>query len=613
MSAGGWDLEEIRSRADLAEIVSAHVRLRKAGRRLVGLCPFHQEKTPSFTVDPEKGLWHCFGCKAGGDLFRFVEMVEKVSFPEAVELLARRLGLPPRDRASPAQQRERERVFSLHEQAARLFQSALRSDAGRSVRVYLQKRGIGQALAEEFELGYAPDAWDALMSAMQKKGYSPKELAAAGLAVQKEDRFYDRFRNRLMFPIKSATGRVIAFGGRALAEDQQPKYLNSPETAIFQKGRTLWAFDRARRAMGDAERAIVVEGYLDVIACHEAGMSETVATMGTALTSQHVELLRRQVGRLVLAFDSDSAGLAAALRGRELFQQAGLDVRVVSLPEGLDPDNVIRDRGSAAFRELVEQAPPMVEWELTRILSRAEGEGDRARADALREAVSALARVPAGADREYYLRWLAERYGPDSPDRRRPLETELREALATEIKRASGRSRRTSAQDSGRGPARQGLEKPPSGRLQASLLAALLQRGDLAQQHVGSLEVEDFSGEGHRAVFEALQKLVAKGEPVGPQAVLAELDPDSRPALAELALEYVPEERVEESVVVGVRRLVELRLRREERALLRRVADAASREEQEAVREQLAAIHEELTEIKKRWSKLTGQRIVGTE
>lgn len=622
MSAGGWDLEEIRRRADLAEIVSPHVRLRKAGKRLVGLCPFHREKTPSFTVDPEKGLWHCFGCKAGGDLFRFVEMIEKVSFAEAVELLARRLGLPPRERASPARQREKERMLSLHEEAAALFQTALRRKAGAAALAYLGKRGLAQESIEGFRLGYAPNSWDALLNAMGKKGFSGQELAAAGLAVPRDDRpgrrpsggFYDRFRNRLIFPIRDATGRVIAFGGRALAEDQQPKYLNSPETLIFQKGHLLWAFDRARRPMAEAGRAVVVEGYLDAIACHEAGLAETVATMGTALTAEHVELLRRQVSRLVLAFDSDSAGLAAALRGRTLFQSAfGQEVRVVSLPEGMDPDNVIRERGVQPFRELVEEAPPMIEWELTRILSKADGQGEQARLAAFREAISALARAPAGPDREYYLRWLAERYGPDSPDRRAPLEAELRQALAAEIKRSARPPRRIPAaapgqdrrppgeQGSARGPAR---EKPAAGRLQASLLAAFLERSDLVGRHLASLEPEDFASEGQRGVFEALQRLSAANKPISAEAVLAELAPEHRAALAELALEYLPEERIEESVAAGVGRLIEARLRREEGGLLRRLDEAGSGEERDAVQRQL-------TEIARRRSELAGRRIVG--
>ena len=604
MSGGGWDLEEIRRRADIVEIISPHVRLRKAGRRLVGLCPFHQERTPSFTVDPEAGLWHCFGCKAGGDLFRFVEMMEKVSFAEAVELLARRLGLPPRRPADAARQRARERLIALHEQAAVFFQSNLSGKGGGRARAYLRGRGISPQSVEEFGLGYAPDAWEALLNAMVKRGFSAEELARGGLVIPKEGGFYDRFRERVIFPIRDAVGRVVAFGGRTLADDQQPKYLNSPETPLFQKGHTLWAFDRARRAMGEAERAIVVEGYLDAIACHEVGLAETVATMGTALTAHHVDLLRRRVERLVLAFDSDSAGLAAALRGRELFQEAGLEVGVATMPEGSDPDSVIHDRGAAAFQELLAAAVPMVEWELSRILAQAEGKGERARMEALRAAVSALARLPAGADREYYVQWLAERSGSDSPHRRRPLEAELRQALALEIRRRGAGAGRTRESSPGPGSVReQSVEKAAGEWRYRSLLAAFLQHAELAPRYVGMVEAEDFPSREPRGIFEAIRRLVEREEPVSPETVLAEVEPELSGLLAELSVHYVPEKRTED-LEKSLDRLLEDRLQRRRRALLEQLEEATSEGEREAVRK-------ELTEIARRRSELAGKRIVG--
>ena len=609
MSGGGWDLEEIRQRADIVEIVSPHVRLRKAGRRLTGLCPFHQERTPSFTLDPESGLWHCFGCKAGGDLFRFVEMIEKVSFAEAVELLARRLGLPPRQPADGARQRQRERLLALHEEACKFFESQLRADSGKQARGYLRRRGVKRESVEDFGLGYAPESWDALLAHMGRRGFAGEELARAGLAVAREGGgFYDRFRERIIFPIRDAGGQVIAFGGRALSEDQQPKYLNSPETPLFQKGRTLWAFDRARRAMADAERAIVVEGYLDVVACHEAGLRETVATMGTALTSGHVELLRRRVEKLVLAFDSDSAGLAAALRARELFESAfGGGVRVASMPEGADPDAVIRESasGGQAFQDLVAAAVPMVEWELGRILRRAEGREERERLEVLGEAISALARVPAGVEREYYIRWLAEQWGVDSPDRRMAMEAAVRDELARRMTRGRGGARRT--QDSSRAGSsviEPGVGKPAASRVQGMLLAAFLQYGELASRYAPAVEAEDFGGEEERKIFEAIRGLVESRQPVVPQAVLQQLGSEAREALAGLALEEVPPERVEDSVASGVKRLLEARLRRREGVLLRMLEKAATQEEREAIRG-------ELSEVTSRRSELAGQRLVG--
>lgn len=598
MRGGGWDLDEIRRRADLVELISPHVRLRKAGRRLTGLCPFHQERTPSFSVDPETGLWYCFGCKAGGDVFRFVEMIEKVSFQDAVELLARRLGIQPRTPVAASQARAKERLLALHDRAARFFNATLKSRAGSAVRDYLKDRGVSEGSVETFLLGYAPDQWDALLNAMDKHGFSGKELGRAGLAIQRDDGgFYDRFRNRVIFPIRDATGRVIAFGGRALADDpsaslragQQPKYLNSPETALFQKGQTLWAFDLARRAMSDGGRAIVVEGYMDAIACHEAGFSETVATMGTALTARHVDLLRRRTDRLVLAFDSDSAGLAAALRSSELFRQAEVEVRVATLPEGMDPDNVIRTKGAVAFGELVETAAPMLEWELGRAL--ASGQGGRESMTALRDAVAILARVPPGVEREYYIGWLAKATASGGPARLRTTEAAIRDELARQVTRRDQRARRTEDAPLPR-EARPGagVGRLPGGRLAASVLAALLRHGELAGEFVPMLDRADFPTAEQQAVFDAIAGLVERSEPVSVEAVLAELDAEATALLAQLSLDEVGQEQVEFHLRGGIRRIVEARLERRQRLLTQRLREATSGHEQRAIRAELAEV-----------------------
>lgn len=611
MSRGGWDLEEIRRRADIVDIISPYVRLRKAGRRLVGLCPFHQERTPSFTVDPEKGFWHCFGCKAGGDLFRFVEMMEKVTFAEAVELLARRLGLPPKTPADGAQHRARERLLTLHNEAAQFFHSCLKAKPGTQALAYLRDRGVSPQAADDFLLGYAPDTWEALLDFLEKRGFSGKELARAGLVVVRQDGgFYDRFRNRLIFPICDATGRVIAFGGRALADDQQPKYLNSPETMLFQKGHTLWAFDRARRAIADSGRAIIVEGYLDAIACHEAGFAETVATMGTTLTREHVELLRRRTERLLLSFDSDSAGLAAALRGRDLFQEAGLEVWVVTLPEGMDPDNVIRLRGADSFKALLEEAAPMMEWELARLLAQASlpagGKDERALVGALRQAVASLGRIPAGVEREYYIRWLAQKVVvSDSPDRLRAMETAIREELGRQPTRKGSAERRTEqAPTGGDRPPQPTTDRPPSGRLQNWLLAVFLQYGEAAARYLPMLETEDFAEPEQQAIFEVIAGLVERGEPVNAQVVLAEVAEAARGLLAQLALEEVAAERLDSFLEGTVRRVVEIRLRKRQKLLSQRLNEPISEQEREA-------LGQELTKVARQRSELAGWRIIG--
>jgi len=618
MTAGGYDLEEIRARADIAEIISPHVALRKAGRRLTGLCPFHKERTPSFTVDPENGLWHCFGCKAGGDLFRFVEMIDKVTFAEAVELLARRYGVAPTRRAEAASVARRERMLALHAEAARYFQRCLRAAAAQAARDYLAGRGLSADAIKDWGLGYAPPTWDALLKAMSKRSHSGDELARAGLAVSREGGpdqagFYDRFRDRIIFPIWDASGRVIAFGGRAMADDQQPKYLNSPETPLFQKGRTLYAFHRARRAMADAGRAIVVEGYLDAIACHDAGFTETAGTMGTALTADHVELLRRRVPRLVLSFDSDSAGLSAALRGRDLFLQAGLEVLVVTLPEGFDPDRLVREQGAEAFRELVAEAMPITEWELRRILSKTAPPVGHAssvppedpRPEVLREAAAALARLPEGVEREYYVRWLAQQAGGASPGATTALENALRAELSRLDTRKRGRAQRTPDKLPApeEHPERSG-DAVAVGRLGRSLLAAFLHQPDLAQRFLAELELGDFPTAEQRSVFAAIAHSVEQGQPVATQTVLPQVEPEARALLAELVVCEVPEERLEEEVRRAIRRLVEGRLRREETALQQQLEAAGS----DAQRQALLG---RLSECRRRRSELAGERIVG--
>jgi len=630
MSAGGYDLEEIRRRADIVEIISPHVALRKAGRRLTGLCPFHKERTPSFTVDPESGLWHCFGCKAGGDLFRFLEMIEKVTFSEAVEMLGRRYGIAPMRRAEAAGAARRDRMLALHADAAKYFQKCLRAAAAQAARDYLSGRGLSGETIASWGLGYAPPTWDALLKAMARRGYSGEELARAGLAVAREagvsgEGFYDRFRDRIIFPISDASGRVIAFGGRAMTDEQQPKYLNSPETPVFQKGRLLYAFDRARRAMADAGRAVVVEGYLDAIACHEAGFPETVATMGTALTSDHVELLRRRVPRLVLSFDSDSAGLAAALRGRELFQSAfGGEVLVVTLPPDLDPDRVVREQGPEAFQALVAQAVPITEWELRRILSKGGADSQSAavsappddlRPEVLKEAVEALARLPAGVEREYYVRWLAQQVGGSLPAGRAEglpggagaLENALRAELARADARRRGSAQRTSQglpEAEGSPPARPGEREGETvvvGRLEKSLLAAFLQQPDLAERYLAELEAEDLSTAEQRSVLATVAQLLQQGGPVTVQAVLERVEPEARELLAELAVTEVPQERLEEQVRQAIRRLVEGRLRREESALRLQIEAAGSAQEREALLGRLS-------QCRRRRSELAGER-----
>ncbi len=310
--------EEIKRRVDIVELISQYVPLKKAGRRFKACCPFHQEKTPSFFVDPAAGLWHCFGCGAGGDVFSFLEQIEGISFPEAGERLAERCGLTWRAGRGDQAQKLLRRAVKL---AAEHFTANLHKSSGQPALNYLRERGFADDIVQDFGLGFAADSWDDLLKFLSSKGISVEYMREAGLVKRGErGSDYDVFRNRIIFPITDAAGAVIGFGGRAMDPEEPAKYLNSPDTPLFNKRRNLYGLARARQELVAQKRATVVEGYTDVLALHQAGVKEVVATLGTSMTQEHLGLLRRYVDEVILCFDADAAGMAAALRNIELFE-----------------------------------------------------------------------------------------------------------------------------------------------------------------------------------------------------------------------------------------------------------------------------------------------------
>ncbi len=358
-------LDEIRARVPLEGVIGKRVRLLRRGRELIGLCPFHKEKTPSFTVNEDKGFFHCFGCGAHGDVIGFLMRDEGLSFPEAVERLAGDAGLalPARDPRAEAREKERHSLFGVIEAAAAWFEGELKGSRGAAARRYLDARGVDEATRAHFRLGFAPDSRNALRTALEKDGITEAMLLDAGLIVAPDDDRppYDRFRGRVIFPICDRRGRVVAFGGRALGE-RQPKYLNSPETPLFAKGSLLYGHHLAAPAARKANRVIAVEGYMDVIALHQAGIAEAVAPLGTALTEQQLEAMWRLAEDPVLCFDGDEAGVRAAARAVERALprlSAKRSLRFATLPAGQDPDTMVRDRGRRAMTEIVDAAIPL--------------------------------------------------------------------------------------------------------------------------------------------------------------------------------------------------------------------------------------------------------------
>ncbi len=410
-------VEAVRAGADIAQVVGEVVTLRRAGQSLSGLCPFHHEKTPSFSVNPAKGVYYCFGCGAGGDVFRFVMEYHHVEFAEAVGLIGDRLGIPrpaPAGRQEVEEERQRRRALEALARAAEFFSQRLADPAGEPARAYLERRGLTMATAQQFGLGYAPPGWDGLLRALGPRGVSTEDLLRAGLVVPRTngEGYYDRFRNRLVFPIRDSAGRVVSFGGRALG-DEDPKYLNGPETAIYDKSRTLYRFHDVAAEVRRDGRAIVVEGYFDAISLAAAGVPGVVAVCGTAFGPAHARLVRRLAERVVLLFDGDRAGRQAAHRALGPVLAEGLEVRVAKPPEGLDPDDLARDGGRDAVERCIataEDLPQFLVGEASRAFDLSSGDG---KVKALEAILGQLAQLKSPLARSEAVDRVAERLGID--------------------------------------------------------------------------------------------------------------------------------------------------------------------------------------------------------
>ncbi len=367
-------VEKLRSQADIVSVISEYVPLKKKGRNFWGCCPFHQEKTPSFSVAQEKSFFYCYGCQAGGDVFRFLMRVESIGFVDSVKLLAQKLGVPVPEKeqsdAERAREREREEILQANELARDFFQACMSQSAlGINALAYLSNRGLSVDQAQGFGLGFAPDAWDKCSTALQKRGVSPDILSKAGLAIPRpQTGVYDRFRNRIMFPIEDIRGRVIGFGGRVM-DDTQPKYLNSPETPVFNKRKVLFNISRAYRAIKEAGVAVVVEGYMDAIALSSNGILNVVASLGTAFTPEQARMLLHYAPEIVFAYDSDSAGQNATLRALSIVRTSGAVVKIASFPDGKDPDEVLRKHGVALVRERIASAAGLLDFQMEQAIA----------------------------------------------------------------------------------------------------------------------------------------------------------------------------------------------------------------------------------------------------
>lgn len=413
-------VQRIKRESDILEWVSRFVSLKKTGQNWLGLCPFHSEKTPSFTVSPSKQVYHCFGCGVGGDVIGFLMKMDGSTFPETVKLLAERLGIPILEqRGAEANKAEqlREELFRIHRDATDYYHAVLlNAPEAQRAREYLHMRGILKQTIEAFSLGFAPPGWNGLQQVLTKKGWSPEQIEKAGLIIAKDQpassrkHYYDRFRERIIFPIFDLQNRVTGFGGRVL-DDSLPKYLNSPETPLFNKGRQLYAMDKAREASGKCGYLVVVEGYFDAIAAHQAGIHPVVATLGTALTADHLERIHRFVQTVKLIFDPDDAGIRAALRTVDLIIPSSVAGEVVLLPKGEDPDSFIKNRGAEAFNRLLTQSVKLLDFAIRQGLSDPGASTIEGKLKIVDRILPAVRNVKRAVERSYYVKHLAESLG----------------------------------------------------------------------------------------------------------------------------------------------------------------------------------------------------------
>ena len=611
------DIEALRRQADIVAVVSDHTTLKRSGRSFKGLCPFHTEKTPSFSVAPDGNVFHCFGCGASGDIYDFLMRVEGLGFPEAVEAVARRTGYTLRYEELSARERrtigERSRLVEVTAAARDFFRDALFDDEGAVAREYLKSRGFGREDADRFELGFAPNRWEALSRALTDGGIPAEDLIAVGVTVR-TDRggLRDRFRGRLIFPVHDPGGDVIGFGGRTLpdldyGDFDPPKYLNSPETALYKKTRVLYGVPQARADIVRAEQVLVCEGYTDVMALHQAGFGNAVATCGTAVGIEHLGMVARYARRVVLAFDGDEAGVKAAERAWEAARKvasdgdgAGLDLRVLELPPDQDPADLVRDAGVDGMRGAVDDAVPVVAFVVRHRLAGADLTSEDGRTAALRAALEVLAREPdLDLRREWARTEVADAIGVSYDFVAR---TAARLGVSLDRHEGVATVRTTGVRDT----ADTAPATPDRARVrrERDALRVALQRPDLLPDEWGELTADDLTHPRARAIHAAIGAAGGPGAAL-PDVLAAAPDDDLRTRIRELVLEDDPDlgdDEVAPIVAAGrVRALLAARLQTEEGELRERLARLHHRHDLE----ELLEVQRRLTELERRRRELT--------
>ncbi len=508
-------IEQVRQQSDIVDVIGEHVKLRKNNRNYVGLCPFHKEKTPSFNVNAEKGIFKCFGCGKAGNVITFVEQHMHMGFVDAVRHLAQRAGIdiPDQEREDPTGEFARQdNAMRALRQAAEFYQNVLESSDGAPARTFFKRRGFTEQTCKDFRLGAAPAAWDATMQHLLSGGFAIEHLVDAGLVITREDgKTYDRFRGRAMFAIADSGGRVVGFSARTLTDDPgQPKYVNSPQSIVFEKSKLLYGLDRAKRAIQAERTAVLVEGQADVVTLHQAGITHVVASSGTALTPEHLRILKRFADTIILVFDSDEAGQKAITRGIELGLAAGFDLRCVVLPAGTDPDSLVRDKGADALRPLIADAKTWLTYQIDRLRLTGQLDDATQQAKAVRTMLEWIASVPDTLRHPFLLRDVAEAFRLNE----QVLSQELQRIVSGSSQRTAGLPAVRTQTPSADAPApstKPGAEKRttyvaallPSER---ELIRVVLMVPDALSiaLHEYHITAEHFWSEGGRAIFRSI-------------------------------------------------------------------------------------------------------------
>jgi DNA primase len=550
-------IEDLRLQANILQVVQEYVPLRRAGSAYKGLCPFHAEKTPSFQVHPEKGFFHCFGCGAGGDVFKFLELHEKVAFPDAVRMLAQKYGvaLPETSDdqdAARTDARLRESLLNAHDAAAAFFREQLASPSGGRARQQLADRGVTPQTADQLGLGFAPPSRDSLKQNLLRRGFTPGLLVQSGLLVQRDSGdVVDRFRNRLMIPICRETGSIVAFGGRSMDRDQVPKYLNSPETAIYSKSRTLYGLNLTKASIRKLGYAVLVEGYFDFAQVFQTQAAPVVASCGTALTPQQAQLLRRFTTKVVLSYDPDAAGQGAAARSCDLLVSEGFDVNVVVLDRGEDPDTFIRSKGPDQYRERLRSSQPYLEYLLDQAAAGLDFSHDESRRQFLNRMLTVASRVPEAAARDQFADRIAHK----------ARVTE--EVVRAEIRKAAVGRRPLAPRD-----------LPGSGQLRPAekgLIWGLFHQTPETLAALGTLEPADFDQLAGREIFEVARSLLDRPLDLLPSELLRRLSTMDAQLVTGIAGQEAPPVDIRTGLAECARALKRMRCERERASVQREI------------------------------------------